>query len=92
MPLPRWSEAQHIQASAAAKRIAADPEIMQFIFGSGSRFGDDESMIGGYKRSLLEELMEPNGKYDKNQCASACGMLDVLLAHFQELAELDLSL
>jgi len=61
--------------------------VVRLIIGDGSSFGDPESLIGGHQRTLITELIDPNSKYDKNQCAAACEILHVLFAKLKELAD-----
>jgi hypothetical protein len=87
LPIPQWNEEQLVRAKAAAKRILMDDDIMLLLVGEGSDFGDATSLIGGYQRTLISELVNPSSRYDKNQCSSGCEILHVFVAHIKGLAE-----
>lgn len=76
-----------VRARSAAKRIMMDDDIMGLIIGDGSQFGDSASLVGGYNRTLISELVSPNSKHDKNQCSAMCEIMHVFVAHIKGLAE-----
>jgi hypothetical protein len=61
---------------------------VRYIIGDGSKFGDETSIIGRMRRTLIEHQMEPGDRHNKDMIAASLKTLEILVEQIKEVADI----